>query len=427
MPDTTVVDVPALTEQAAGLRDACLASVTRVQELRSTPADKRGETFAGDVRSAIDDLHANDAMHQAVTRILRAAADEDARSRGRGNGPTAATGAHTGEGPDLRSLGQRVADDEGYKTFAERGGRGLAEVEVRTTITTGAATTDAGIFMPRGTPFLLSAAVDQRRAFVRDLLSTGTTGLNSVPYIRELNPRTNETGATTVAEGAPKPEVQMEFTQKDAPARKIAAWIPATTEILADAPTLRSYIDARLAYMLMLREEDQVLNGDGTAPNLTGIRQQTGLLTVKATGGTATSVVGDSLTNIALGIQSVELVDGEPDGLVINPTDFWTMATRRAGGGTTGDNHYDLDPFKGPEALKPWGLNTVRTRAVPALTALVGAWKIGATLLDREQTVIRVGDQHSDFFTNNKVAILAEERVALPVHRPDFFCEVTFR
>lgn len=415
--DTPTLDVTALTERAAELRDTCLNAVTRVSELRSLPTDKRGETFAADLRSATVELESADAMHQTLTRILRDHADEDERSRRpQGTGPSAATGAHTGDGPDLRSLGQQVIDDEAYQEFAARGARGgEVGVEVRTLLDTAVTSPAAGLFMPQGTPFLNTAALDRRRLFVRDLLSTGTTGLNSVPYIRELSPRTNETGATTVAEGAAKPEVTMQFVAADAPVRKIAAWIPVTSEILADAPTLRSYIDARLEYMLAIREEDQVLNGDGDAPNLEGILETTGLQSV-------TGPAGDNLTALAEGIEKIELVDGEADGVALNPTDFWDMITRRAGG----DDHYDVDPFMDPARMRPWGLPPVRTRSLAAGTAVVGAWKIGGQLLDREETVIRVGDQHSDYFTKNKAAILAEKRVAFLNHRPDYFVEVTF-
>ena len=412
-----VLDLATATTRVTELRDKCFAAVEKVGELRSMPADKRGDTFTADVRAAIDELTAMDTSFDAMLKIRQSLVDDDIRSRRDAKGPEAATGDHGSH--DTRSVGARFVEDEGYQAWA-RSGSGMYEGEVRTLLTTSQVDTPSGgLFMPRGTPFLLPAAIDRRRAFVRDLVSGGTTTLNSVPYIRELNPRTNETGATSVAEGSPKPEVQMQWVGADAPVRKIAGWIPATTEILADAPTLRSYIDARLAYMLMLREEDQVLNGTGVSPDLLGIRQTTGLQTYAAP-------AGDNLAGIGGAIPKIELVDGEPDAVVLNPTAYWNALLRRAGGGSTGDNHFDVDPLKDPSMYMPWGLAAVKTRAMTATKAIVGAFKVGAQLLDREETVIRVGDQHLDYFTNNKVVILAEERVCLLNHRPDFFVEVTF-
>lgn len=413
------IDLAGATSRCTELRDKAFAAVTKVGELRSTPVDKRGDSFVADVRAALDELTATDSMFDTMLRVRNSLAEDDVRSRQQnGNGPSAGTSDHTG--PDRRSAGEQFTGDQAYEEWRSKGGSGTFELEVRTLLTSSSVDTpSAGLFMPRGTPFLLPAAIDRRRMFVRDVLSLGTTTLSSVPYIRELSPRTNETGATAVAEGTPKPEVQMQWVQADAPARKIAAWIPATTEILADAPTLRSYIDARLAYMLMLREEDQVLNGSGAAPNILGIRQTSGLQTYAAP-------AGDNLTGIGGAIPKIELVDGEPDGVALNPTDYWNALLRRAGGGTTGDNHYDLDPFKDPATLMPWGLPPIKTRSMPAGKAIVGAWRIGGQLLDREETVLRVGDQHLDYFINNKVVILVEERVCFLNHRPDFFVEVTF-
>jgi hypothetical protein len=42
------------------------------------------------------------------------------------------------------------------------------------------------------------------------------------------------------------------------------------------------------------------------------------------------------------------------------------------------------------------------------------------------QGTIRVSEQHSDFFVRNAIAVLAEERLALAVKRPESFVEVNF-
>jgi HK97 family phage major capsid protein len=45
---------------------------------------------------------------------------------------------------------------------------------------------------------------------------------------------------------------------------------------------------------------------------------------------------------------------------------------------------------------------------------------------DREQARVEVSREHSDFFTRNLVAILAEERIALTVFKPTAFVKGTF-
>lgn len=413
---------PTITDKAdaAEIRDHLKAAATEVLELRRTPADKRGDTFEDDVRSALDFIQTMDPVEKVLSSAERSAAQADADQRAAAaaeraakaglRGPTAA-GADLTDRP--RTRGEQVVLSDDYEAFAQRGGSGM--LEVRTLLTGNDDTVDAGVWRPVGQPTLRPGTERRMRLFARDLLSTGTTGLSSVPYIRELNPATNETGATTVAEGSAKPEVTMAFEQADAPVRKIAAWIPATTEILADAPTLRSYIDSRLEYMILLREEAQILTGDGNAPNLEGVTVATGVQTQAA-------VNNDVPGTIALAFAKIELVDGEPDGVAMNPTDFWTaVATRHS---TTFDNGGSGNA-PAEVASITWGVPCVRTRSLTSLTSVVGSWFMGASLLQREGISIRVGDQHSDYFVYNKVAILGEERVALPIHRPDFFVTTT--
>jgi hypothetical protein len=44
---------------------------------------------------------------------------------------------------------------------------------------------------------------------------------------------------------------------------------------------------------------------------------------------------------------------------------------------------------------------------------------------DRQNATIRLSDSHADFFTKNLWALLAEERIAQSILRPNAFVEVT--
>lgn len=408
--------------------DALLDAGDYVRGLRERRS--RGETVdRADVESAVSFIAEFDAVIQAL--------EAEARTRPLLNpstGTLAGTAQPLGAGHEFLTIGEQVVASETWQNAArghrfaatqfeiETRGSLMHQREIRDTIISGATDTGvvtAGMWRPVGTP-LPPPQLQQRRLFVRDLVSVQGTGLSSVPYIRELNAATNETGAAAVAENAAKTEVTMAWEQDDAPIRKIAAWIPVTTEILEDAPTLRGYIDTRLPYMLSVREELQLLSGTGTAPQIKGILNFSGLQTQAA-------VNADPFQTIAAAIGKIELVDGEADGIAMHPTKFWTvLATRQA-------NHFDggygaagamAAPFGGP-TREIWGLPVVRTRSLTATQCVVGSWRMGATIFDRASTSITVGNQHSDYFTNNKVAVLAEQRLGFAVHRADYFVLAT--
>lgn len=73
-----------------------------------------------------------------------------------------------------------------------------------------------------------------------------------------------------------------------------------------------------------------------------------------------------------------------------------------------------------------WRVPTVVTDAIGADEWMLGDFTRAARLYDRQQATVEVATQHADFFTRNLVAILAEERVALTVNRPNMLIIGTF-
>lgn len=409
MPFAPTIEADAdLTKVRGHLSDAAKYAL----ELRSRPAEKRGADYAEDVRSAIDFINEFDPIERAMTRAAVPVEKIDESHGGKGNG------ADLGD-QEFRSLGRQVVEAAGFDEWQSEGRGRPFTVEARNLIgefTTGNQfATGSTAFIPLGSPQLSVPSLQRRRFFVRDLCTVQGTGLASVPYFRELNAATNEAGATMVSEGSAKQEVALEFQAADAPARKIAAWLPVTDEILSDAPTLRGYIDSRLDYMLMVREEAQELNGNGTAPNLTGITATAGIQTRGA-------VAGDLPATIGLAIGDVENVDGDADGVVLNPLNYWTAVTKRY---ATSFDNAGTGNAPNAQAGITWGLPAVRSRAMTSGKAIVAAWRIGATIFDREQTTIKVGDQHNDNFVKNILVVLAEKRVAFAVWRPALFVDTT--
>jgi len=259
---------------------------------------------------------------------------------------------------------------------------------------------------------LVSIPLEDRT--VADLMLQGNVSGPAVEYYEET---TYTNAAATVVEAATKPESALAYTLRTDTVRKIAHWIPATSEALQDVPFLESQIRGRLAFGVQRIEEQQILVGDGIAPNIQGITNRSGVQT-QAKGADPTPDA------IYKGMQKIRGAGGlgfaEPTAVVIHPND-WTeiKLLRTADGIYLWGNPSD----EGPDRI--WGLPVRQTTAMTEGTALVGAFRPYAEVLRREGINITLSTEHSTYFIENKVAILAESRLALAVYRPSAFAKVT--
>jgi HK97 family phage major capsid protein len=263
----------------------------------------------------------------------------------------------------------------------------------------------------------------KRTMRVRDLFPVQQTNTNMIEYFR-VSGFTNN--ASTVAErsGSPavfaaKPQSSMTVVGVQAPVRTIAHFEVAHRNVLDDEPTLRGIIDNELLYGLRLVEDDQILNGDGTGSNLTGIRETSGIQnqvwSAGSTGDTRIDVIRRAITKSLLAYY-------EPTGIIVHPNDMEDIELTKDGE----QRHLMVMSVSLGAEARLWRLPMVSTPAITEGFALVGSFGIGATLYDRMEGTIRVAEQHSDFFIRNAVAVLAEERLALAVKRPESFVEVEF-
>jgi HK97 family phage major capsid protein len=247
-----------------------------------------------------------------------------------------------------------------------------------------------------------------RRLTIRDLLPQLTTTSNLVQFASE-NVFTNNAGpqfsSPNDKENVLKNESGITFTLSNAAVATIAHWIPASRQLLADASGLQAYIDSRLMYGLKLEEEEQILLGDGTGGNLSGIY----------TNGTTYNrgVSNDTRIDCLLkAMLQVAISEYTASGIVLNPIDWTAIQLIKD---TTG--RYI---FADPQAMtspRMWGLPVVATNTMSEGTFLVGAFDLAAAIWDREDATVRVAEQHDDFFVRNMVAILCEERMALTIYR----------
>ena len=270
----------------------------------------------------------------------------------------------------------------------------------------------------------------QRELTLLDLIPTGQTNSNSVEYVKE---KTFTNNAATVAEATAttgttgtKPESVLDFEETSVSVRTIAHWIPVTNAMLADAPQIRSVIENRLIYGLNQELEDQVLSGDGNAPNMLGILAsglQTLGVAAGATYGGQANVI-DAAFAAMLQVQVTGLA--RPNGFVFHPVDWAAVRLSRESAvtGNVNPGGYLFGPPSAAGAATLWGRPVVESLGMTLNTLLTGDFQLGCQLFDREQSAIKVGTIN-DQFVRNMQTILAELRAAFAVFRPTAFARVT--
>lgn len=312
---------------------------------------------------------------------------------------------------DSRTLGEKFADTDDFKSLqADPRGKLKARMDVKAatiTSSTEDAAGSAGVLVPTQRLAGIIAPPD-RRLTVRDLLMAGSTDSNAIEYIRETG-FTNGAAAQS-AEGEKKARSDIKFDLQTTSVKTLAHWFKASRQILDDASQLASHINGRLIYGLKLVEEQQLLNGDGQNGNLKGIIPQATAFDDKAS--LSSYSIIDQLRLAQL--QAV-LAEYPASGVVLNPIDWAKIELLKDGDG----RHIIGNP---QSVLTPtlWGLPVVQTQAIESGKFLTGAFNLGAQIFDRQNSFIEVGFENDDF-TRNLVTILAEERLALAVYRPEAF------
>ena len=201
--------------------------------------------------------------------------------------------------------------------------------------------------------------------------------------------------------------------------------MPVTRQLMEDLPFMAGYINERLLTGLRRREDAAFLNGTGVAPILRGILQTSGIQVLDAAYFTASPVKSpatdnENINRIRRAIRVLQVTgQAYPTFVVMNPVDAEKVDTS-----TDANRDYIFGGATAPLPRRMWGLPIVESDNIAAGTALVGDGQMAA-VVDRNQGRIYTTDSHADFFVRNLLAVLAEERVALPVFRPAAFAAVT--
>lgn len=319
-------------------------------------------------------------------------------------------------GEEVKTPGEKFTDSEIYKDMVKRKVLDCPPVNIKSFYKADplvTAITGGNLAVPLRFPEIITPP--ERPFRIRDLLTIQPIGTNAVDYVEETGYTIN---ASPVAEGKEKPKSELKFELKTEAVKTIAHWLPVSREVLADFSQIRAYVDKRLIYGLKRVEEDQILYGNGVAPNLTGIMNNTGIQSYNWSSGEA----GDTKIDcIRRSMTLARLAEYEVTGIVLSPQDWEDIELLK-----DDDKRYIWITVTMGGLARLFRVPVVETTAMTSGEALAGAFALGAYLWDREMANIRISEHHEEFFIKNLVCILAEERLALTVFRPQSFIKITF-
>ena len=308
-----------------------------------------------------------------------------------------------------KSIGKQMVESEQFRAFME-GRINKARIEVKNTILGegGSPVGPIDTIVPTDRlAGILAGAFRQLR--VVDVIPRGVTGSNMIEYTRQLA-FTNSAAETL--EGVTKPESSLTFELATAPVRTIAHFLKLSKQVMEDAPALQSYVDRRLRYGLELRLEQQIIAGNGTSPNLSGLLDSGNFTLLDG-------VSGDiELDTLSKAKYRVKAADYDANLILMNPLDWGALERRKS---TTGEYVVNSGNGVGYVAggLGPmaWAVPVVTSNSMPEDTYAELATD-AVQLFIRSGLVVEMFEQDDVNVQKNLVTVRAEMRAAFVVFRP---------
>ena len=255
-----------------------------------------------------------------------------------------------------------------------------------------------------------------RSTHIRSLLSLGSTDAQTIRYPKESAYSDN---AGTTAEAAAFGQSDFDLAASTVNVEKIGTYMRITGEMLDDIKQLTSYLSARVPEKVLSVEDNQILNGDGSSPNLDGLFTDGAAF---AAGGFANAIESaNEFDVLTVALNQLALANYQADTIVLNPTDLHKMILLKS----TANEYLRNQIFSG---LQPTinGIPVTLNTAVTAGKFLCGNLRQASQLWIRENLAVEFSREDSDNFQKNFVTVRAMERVALTNYLPNAIVQGTF-
>lgn len=258
-----------------------------------------------------------------------------------------------------------------------------------------------------------------RPVHVRQLIPQGSTASDVVRFVKESG---YSNGAAATAEGTTLTQSDFDMTASDANVRKIGTYFRISEEMLADTPQLTSYLSARAPEKLLEVEDTQILSGNGSAPNLSGITTDAAAFDVSASGQFYQSVDSANEFDVLIAaLNQLAIANYSADTIMLHPTDFHKILLLK----DTTAEYIKKDVYQG---LQPQfnGVRVVLNTAITSGTFLVGNFAQGTQLWVRDNVNVEFFREDGTNVRDGFVTVRVSERVALTNYLPNAFVYGTF-
>lgn len=250
-------------------------------------------------------------------------------------------------------------------------------------------------------------ALATRRRWLWEYIPNAVTAAPAVEYLQESG-NVAEAGLQS-SEGTDKPESNFTFELKRADCETFAHWTQMSRQVFSDQPALAGFLQQRLMNGIWLKLEDQIINGNGTSPQLSGILDSGNYVTYS---GASSSDGLSQVDHVRDAIAVLQQADYTPGLVIVNPVDWKNMELER---GTDGQFVWATPSSMQPPVL--WGLPVHVTNSIAQGTFIVMD-PSAVQMWTRQSATMLMSDSHEGTFIANVLTALCEARFAFGVLRP---------
>lgn len=258
-----------------------------------------------------------------------------------------------------------------------------------------------------------------RSVHIRSLIPNGSTDAQTIRFPKES---AYDDGAAATAQGSTLGQSDFDITATSVNVEKIGTFMRITEEMLADTPQLTSYLSARVPSKVLSKEDAEILNGDGSSPNLDGLFTDGAAFVTSSSANFYQSVESANEFDVLIAaLDQLAESNYQADTILLNPLDFHKIILLKS----TANEYLKNQIIQGVQPAIMGVPITINT-AVTAGKFLVGSLAQATQLWIRDGLGIEFSREDSTNFRDGFVTVRAQERVALTNYQPNAIVQGTF-